>query len=252
MNEISSPQDSARYPLFSLANAIEVGQAVLDCGGANVDVPKASIAHALNASETSGGFLQRLLTARVFGIIEGRGQYRLTEVANHYFSPLEEGAREKAYVEFISRPPVFAELIKKFDGQKVPAVNLLANILERELGVAKSWKDRVATNFIKTTQAVGVLDGGGFLRYRASRHAMTSTARPLAPSAPEVPLPHVEPSAQATLVAAPPKSAPAGRFAMTIPYGDTFAYLESPQRDKLDSELWEMLNAAVQMLKPRT
>lgn len=39
---------------------------------------------------------------------------------------------------------------------------------------------------------------------------------------------------------------------MTIPYGDTFAYLESPQRDKLDSELWEMLNAAVQMLKPRT
>ena len=261
MKDEQKIQSGQQYPFFSLANAIQVAEAIRDCGGANGEVPKSSVAHALETSETSGGFIQRVATAKAFGLIEGRGNYQLTDLAKQYFFPTEDGQKERAYSSFLNMPGVFAELIKKFDGQKLPASNLIANIVQRELGVSVSWKDRVTSNFLKSAQAVGALDGNGFLRYRASRHAM-KTNQPITPiptstfSVRDYQAAHPEEADQSEApvslpYAAPVKPAAPGRFSMRIPFGDTFAILETPQRDKLDPELWEMLNVAVQMLKPK-
>ena len=254
MNTSTATTDAVRYPFFSLPNAEQVAEAIRDCGGANVDVPRGSVAHALNTSEKSGGFQQRISTAKTFGFIEGRGSYRLTSLAKQYFFPTEEGQKEKAFSSFFGAPAVYAELIKKFDGQKLPAVNLLANIVQREHGVPESWKDRVAASFLKTAQATGAMDSNGFLRYRASRHAMhpnpnlLSTKNAITGGSTDV---SGDDKADTVPTVQPVKSAAPGRFSMRIPFGETFAILETPQRDKLDPELWEMLNLAVQMLKPK-
>src|SRR6266550_3609209 len=51
-----------QYPVNTFQNALELGQAVCDSGGANSTVQKSVIAHALKSSDRSGAFIQRLAT----------------------------------------------------------------------------------------------------------------------------------------------------------------------------------------------
>src|SRR5438552_704505 len=155
MTDIQPISDAPRYPLVALQNALGVAEAVADAGGLNADVPKSVIASQLGSSDTSGAFLQRLGSARSFGLIEGRGSYRLTDQAKRYFYPANDRERQRAQLVFLASPTVFNEIIKRFDGSRLPASSMLANILHREFAVSDSWKERVAASFIKAAQTVG-------------------------------------------------------------------------------------------------
>src|SRR5437867_265173 len=89
------------YPLVGLSNALEVARAVYEAGGANADVQKAVIASQLRTSHTSGAFLQRLASARSYGMIDGRGSYRLSEAGISYFLPTEQGDSKRALLSFL-------------------------------------------------------------------------------------------------------------------------------------------------------
>ena len=241
--------DSARYPLFQLHNSIRVAEAVRDNGGLNMDVPKASIAAALESSETSGAFLQRLLSARSFGLIEGRGSYRLTERAKRYFFPASEAEKQEAYVSFLACPPVFAELIKRFDGNKLPLVPMLGNILHREMGVSDSWKERVASFFLKSAQAVGVVDNNGFLRYRASQHTMSQP--PLnAPSTAQPETNGTDLAAEQTASSAPYQEPGATKGVDVWVYSHKGQTVRLETSHELSPLLWQKLNQYLTVLKP--
>jgi len=239
MTDIQVGTTGAKFPLLSLQNALQVAEAVRDAGGANTDVPKSIIASHLGSSENSGAFLQRLGSAKSFGLIEGRGSYRLTEEAKRYFYPASEDDRRRAQLAFLASPPVFNEIIKRFDGDKLPAPTMLANILHREYGVSSSWKDRVASSFVKAAQVVGAVDGQNYLRYGASLHNVES------------PLP------QSNFTDARASAADAARSRpSTVPGGNSWLFQQEGQFVRVESSaelspaLWQKLNAYVQVLKP--
>lgn len=231
--------ETQRYPLFSLENAVVVGAAVCEAGGSNGEVPKAVIASSLQCSSTSGAFLQRLATARSFGILEGRGAYQLTEQAKQYYLPSNDTEKQQALIGMFASPPVFADLLKRLDGNKLPPRSMVANILRRELNLPASWSDRVAGFFVNGAQFSGALDAQGFLRLSAARHTMPkamtdsrSTESPAFTSHGSQQNAEIE------------ESAPLGK--------DSWVYqavrLDTP-RD-LSPALWKKLNQYVQVIKP--
>lgn len=239
MTDTQPSTTGAKFPLLSLQNSLQVAEAVRDGGGANTEVPKSIIASHLGSSENSGAFLQRLGSARSFGLIEGRGSYRLTDQAKRYFYPATEDDRRRAQLAFLASPPVFNEIIKRFDGNKLPAPAMLANILHREYSVSNSWKDRVASSFIKAAQIVGTIDGQNFLRYGASLHNMES------------PLSQSDAADTHAPVADAPRSQPSA-----VPGGNSWLFQQEGQFVRVESSaelspaLWQKLNAYVQVLKP--
>src|SRR2546421_310691 len=64
------------FPYGSLEDAEEVAKAVHEWGGH--DVSQDQLAAALTTTVKSSGFRTKLATARVFGVIDGRGEVSLT------------------------------------------------------------------------------------------------------------------------------------------------------------------------------
>lgn len=229
--------DSQRYPLFPLENAVAVGQAVCDAGGSNGLVPKSVIASTLQCSSTSGAFLQRLATARSFGILEGRGAYQLTEQAKQYYLPSSDTEKRKALIGMFASPPVFAELLKRLDGNRLPPRSVVGNMLHRELNIPRSWNDRVAGFFVNAAQFSGALDEAGFLRLSAAQHF----------------LPKIENRQAGTTTMTHRSSESGAETEESAPNGkDSWVYqavrLDTP-RD-LSPGLWKKLNQYVQVIKP--
>jgi hypothetical protein len=240
MQDIAPVTDAPKYPLVSLPNAIELAEAVRDAGGANADVPKAVIASHLNSSDTSGAFLQRIGSARSFGLIEGRGAYHLTDEAKRYFYPAHEGDKERAQLVFLGSPVTFNEIIKRFDGSRLPGASMLANILHREFGVSESWKDRIASSFIKAAQMVNAVDAQNFLRYRARLHSMAKSTLPIEVG------PAGYDAARSAEAAASPQSAVGNSWFFQME-GEFVRVDTSP---RLSPALWQKLSAYVEVLKP--
>src|SRR5713101_2298432 len=225
------------YPLVSFGSALEVARAVSEAGGAKSSVQKALIASQLGSSDTSGAFLQRLSSARSYRMIDGRGSYKLTPSAVAYFLPANSDDPKRALLSFLASPPVFGEIIKRYDGTKLASVDMLANIVHREMNVSESWKDRVASFFIKAAHTAAAVDSQGFLRYRASLQRMES--QPQSESIEPAP----EPGNQPPL----PRGAEGMDALIFTRDGKTVRLETSPD---LPLALWQRLDSYVTGLKP--
>lgn len=229
----------SNYPVNTFQNALDVARAVCDSGGSNSDVQKSVIAHALQSSANSGAFIQRLSSAKIYGVIEGgRNGYRLTDDARRYFLPSTEGEKRDALLMLLKSAPIFAEIIKRFDGNRMPTADLLANVLLREFRVPASWKDRVARFFLKAASDVGVLDAQGFLRYAAARESIDHM--PATTSSP--------PSDREIQPSTPPPRPPEGMNVWVSSLEGKTVKVEAS--NDLSPDLWKKLEAYIQVLKP--
>ena len=164
-------QDASLYPYTSLEPSLKIADAVKELGGARSAVSKSRLAAHLNEGEKSPSFLQRISSAKAFGLIVGRSDYGLSEAAKRYYSPTTEQDRSNALLEFLTAPSSFREIIGLFDGEQLPKREILANIFSEKLKVPESWKDRAAGFFENSAQFVGVIDENRFLRFKATQHA---------------------------------------------------------------------------------
>lgn len=247
-NKADENEDAKRkggYPYLPLNLSLKVSDAVKELGGARSGVQKSVLAKHLGDSEKSGTFSQRITAAKCFGLIQGHGAYSLTEIAKRYYFPTAEPDKSAALLEIFSSPPAFKELLRRFDGDKLPTRDILGNILHRDMGVPESWRDRIAAFFANSAQFVGVIDSQGFLRLAAAIHAA-----PVAP--PSVDPPKDQPPL--TTPPTPPQPTPPivkpsdGANVWHFSYKGKSVRLETPA--ELDKPLWEKLNAYVQLLQP--
>jgi|GEM_PF-3593799 hypothetical protein len=172
-NGTDSKSESSVYPYTSLAPSLKIADAIKELGGARSPVSKSSLAAHLKEGEKSASLLQRISSAKAFGLITGRSEYSLSESAKRYYFPTSEHDKSNAQLNFLSAPLGFRELIRRYDGDKLPSREILANILQREFGVPDSWKDRAAAFFENSAQLIGVIDGDRFLRVKATEHSAT-------------------------------------------------------------------------------
>ncbi len=254
-NRSETENDSKRkggYPYLPLNLSLKVSDAIKELGGARTDIQKSVLAKHLGESEKSPTFSQRITSAKCFGLIEGHGAYMLTEVAKRYYFPTAESDKSAALLDIFSTPFAFKELLRRFDGDKLPTRQILANIMHREFDVPESWMDRLASYFINSAQMVGIIDGEGFLRFNAAQHeTFESVDQPS--NIHEVPdyskqIAYTQPAAPAPPQANSIKSPREGINAWHFTFGGKAVHLETPT--ELSKPLWDKLNAYVQLLKP--
>jgi hypothetical protein len=239
----SEERKETAYPYYDMEASIKFASLIKDLGGSKGGVKKSLLAKQLGLAESTPSFFQRLSAAKTFGIAEGWGEYRLTEIGRKYFYPQSEQAKHEALLMIFLAPRSFAFLVKRFDGDRLPATDIMGNILHQELAIPDSWKDRVAQIFIRSAHFAGIIDNGGFLRYDAEMHKrqpstveMPAEVIQVAPTLPPSPTPPVAPE-----IVLP-----------TSPRGNVWEYygirVETPK--DLLREHWETLKAYVQILEP--
>ena len=238
------------YPYYSLDRAIKVAEVVKDLGGTNADVSKSQIAHGLQVGEASSSLPALLGAARIYLLLEGRGSYRLTEIAKQYFYPANPEEKRLALLNMVKGPPLYSALIDRFDGTKFPATENLVNILHREQGVAETWQARVASMFISSLRDAQVIDTAGFVRFKAMLHTTRPAVVPTTQLAATEPMLEAVPTPPAqvqSVVAQQPGLTPVARAGVTL-----WAYhgirLEVPEQ--MTMSLWQKLANYVNVLKP--
>jgi hypothetical protein len=242
------------YPVFSLEDCVAFSSGVKDLGGSRSPVAKSVLAKHFGVSQSTPSFFQKLGGARAYGIIDGRGAYSLTEQGRRYFYPTNESDKIQAGLSFLAKPAPFLVLLKRFDGEKLPAVPMLGNILHQEAGIVESWKDRLASIFVRSAHFLGIIDSGGFLRHDASVQSISRSSLEDVPRRETDVIPAHAAGEQQNesegIVRFPRKPPPAapGNTAWTFPFRGTYIRLETPE--EMTNELWEKLNAYVQILKP--
>jgi hypothetical protein len=157
----------ASYPIYDLAEAVKIAEAVRDLGGNNSPVSKSLLAKHLSYAESGPSFFQRVTATKAFGLVDGRGSYSLTDLAKQYFYPTVENGKETAAVKALTTPKAFSILVQKFDGGKLPSVEMIGNIVHAEAEIPVSKKNAIAGIFLRSVQSIGAIDSGGFLRCKA-------------------------------------------------------------------------------------
>ena len=160
-------KSEASYPLYDLGEAVKIAEAVRDLGGGNAPVSKSLLAQHLKYAETGPSFFQRVASTKAFGLVEGRGSYSLTDLAKQYFYPTVENGKESAAVKSLTFPKSFSILVQKFDGGKLPQIEMIGNIIHAEAEIPVSKKSILAGIFLRSVQFIGAIDSGGFLRCKA-------------------------------------------------------------------------------------
>jgi hypothetical protein len=166
-NKNNDPKVEASYPLYDLGEAVKVTEAVRDMGGGNAPVSRSLLAQHLKLAETGPSYFQRVGATKAFGLIEGRGAYSLSDLAKQYFFPTVENGKEVAAVMALKVPRAFAILVQKFDGGKLPAIEMIGNIIHAEAAIPVSKKNTLAGLFLRSVQFIGAVDPNGFLRCKA-------------------------------------------------------------------------------------
>jgi hypothetical protein len=88
-------------------------------------------------------------------------------LAKQYFYPTVENGKESAAVKALTTPKAFSILVQKFDGGKLPPIEMIGNIVRAEADIPVSKKNTIAGIFLRSVQFIGAIDSGGFLRCKA-------------------------------------------------------------------------------------
>jgi hypothetical protein len=237
----------AAYPYYDLETCIKFASNIKALGGSKGGIKKSQLAQQVGLAESTPSFFQRLSACKTFGIIDGWGEYALTEIGRKHFYPQSEHDVKTALLAMFMKPSAFEFIVKRFDGEKLPATGIMGNIFHQELSVPDSWKDRVAQIFTRSAYFAEIIDSGGFLRYDAAVHNKpTSTAEPKENPPESLAKPTAYKSLPIDLI--PTDNAPPGITVWSYSHKGSQIKVQTPEL--ISKELWGKLNAYVQILKP--
>jgi len=245
-----------RYPYCTLRMCLKLGSIVKENGGERAGIPKSVIASGMNLNQASSNFAQIIASAKIFGIVDGTSEIRLTDLGREYFFPTTDNGAQIAAIDFLSQPSAFAYLIKRFDGSRPPTANIIGNLLGKDCGIPESWRNRAAQIFLGASLELGVLDANGSLRYEATKHTLgirsdqattTTSDKQSMINGGDSSNTQRTVNATTTTTPMPMQLGSCGNVWMYTEEGKTIR-LETP--DNLTASLWDRLNRYVDILKP--
>ena len=247
-SESSGPK-RVQYPFGSLPKGLEIGEVIKNLGGNREPVTKALVARQQRVGENSGPLQSQLGVAKAYGIIEGAGAFRLTDIGKKYFYPVDPTDKQQAHLKMLVVPVVFEKLVERYDGDELPAPANLANLLI-DMAVPESWTQRVVSFFINAAKHVGVLGDDGFLRYGAAQQ--DSRQNSIAPLVDELPAAPATPAARG-IVSLTGTTTTINHVQGTVNvwvFGSRDSAVKIETSKELSMGVWEKLNQYVQILKP--
>lgn len=143
------------FPYADLDDAVQIAGGVHAVGGSSCDWDQ--LAAQLNQAANGGGFRQRMLTAKMFGLVTyTQGRVTLTALGSRMCDPQQERA---ARVDAFQNVPLYKAVYDRFKGGTLPpSAGLEAEMVT--LGVAKKQKDKARQVFQRSAQQAGYFWSG--------------------------------------------------------------------------------------------
>ncbi len=130
------------FPHLRIEDAIAVAKIIDECGGS---ATKANISEGLG--KKGGNLAGHITNASRYGLLEGRGSFKLTPLGKMILYPTEEGQDTRAKIQAFLGVGIFKAIYERFKG-KYPRDDLFQNILVHDYQMDKKDAIRV-TNIIK-------------------------------------------------------------------------------------------------------
>ena len=187
---------STRYPGVNLVESLKLCESIEDLG---VDGLSASeIASALGYKNIkTNTFSARLSGARQFGLLTLTGDgYGLTPLAKSILHPVDPADLPRLHRQALIKPPLYADLVERLGGKKVPDASILGNVLYHHHQIIATAKQAAAEAFLESARFAGALGPDGIFLPNGP-----------AGDPPETP-PATRPAASVPPVAPPPAAVP--------------------------------------------
>jgi hypothetical protein len=151
-------QSTISFPYMDLEQGITVARAIL--GGGGVALSRDQLAGVMNLVAASGNFVQKVATARIFGLINANaGKYELTDLGFQIVDS-DEKRQKKARADAFLTVPLYKRAYDEFRGKQLPPRPLGLEQAFVKFGVAPKQKSNARLAFDKSAQQAGFFPNG--------------------------------------------------------------------------------------------
>jgi len=159
-------EKSRKYPYYDLKECIEFAELISKIGG-KLEAPISAIVSSMGIkSENNKRLNYSMSSSEQFGLISKSNKaLKIIELAKKIIFYEDEFQKKEAIMEAFKSPPLYKELIKRYEGLEVPET--LPNVLYK-LGIAQSKIKRATITFKRSARFVGALDENNILMTKTS------------------------------------------------------------------------------------
>lgn len=144
------------FPYSDLDSAVEIAQTVRQLGVFSCE--PASLAAKLNMAPDGGGFRQRLITSKTFGLIAyGRAAGGLVELTSIGQLVADQASERRGRLEAFMAIPLYKALFDRLKGQVMPPPPAIERLMEN-MGVAPKQKDKARQVFQRSAKQAGLFE----------------------------------------------------------------------------------------------
>src|SRR6266513_6013275 len=115
------------------------------------------------ASATSTPFYRRIVAAKLFGLLDTTQGVNLTKLALDYFKPTDGESKAAALATGIKNVVAYQKILERYSGKRLPQVDILANLIEREFHLAPDAAKVCGNVFINSAHRARLVSGDGTL-----------------------------------------------------------------------------------------
>lgn len=151
-------QSGIPYPYYNLDLSIDVARMIHEKGGG--ECSSAHLASFLGyKSARSGTYLTRLSSAKIFGLVEGKGDsLRPTERALAIINPVMPDDRRRENINAFLGVPLYREIYERFKEKSLPPEGGLKNLLRSTLQVVQDRVNPAARVFYESAEQAGFFE----------------------------------------------------------------------------------------------
>jgi len=177
------------YPDIRFSDAVQIAGRILAKFRGTVGVK--GLAWELGMAENSGTLFAKVAALRDFGLVEGRGELRVSDLGRKIIHPANDDEGQRARIEAFQRVDLLRALYERFEGEAPDDSSLLIGLEE----ITKSPRDEIVRRFsliqkhladaarvMRRSPAPVGAESSGATQQRFSSSAMQITALATEPS----------------------------------------------------------------------
>ncbi|WP_430909230.1 hypothetical protein [Maribacter sp. 2-571] len=150
-------QRSAAYPSYTILESLDFSERIYKNYGSNYRATREEIAEALNYSV--GSLTQKVSAAVQYSLLDMKSKegYQVTDLFVKCYRPISDDAKKEALLEAFRNPPLYNDLIQVFEGNILPPLKPLANILLQKHSISEKACDKAAEIFQDNAEMLSAL-----------------------------------------------------------------------------------------------
>lgn len=155
-NHIMSKRSSP-YPSSTIEDSLDFSSKIYKVYGSSYRATREEIAKALNYS--SGSLNLKVSSAVQYGLLDLKSKegYLVSDLFVRWNRPISEEDKSIALIDMFRNPSLYSEVLESFEGNILPPVKPLANVLLQKHNISESACDKAASVFEENAVFINAL-----------------------------------------------------------------------------------------------